>query len=222
MAENQGDFGELISRIASTKSEILAAKLQSLQLQKDMQREVADELDQVRERLYPLAEQRHALQDTPAQLVIRAPQADKVVEMAVHTIGAVIREGETLMDIVPASERLIIEARVSPIGFDRVAIGPTADINFSAFEMRETTRIVGRLINLSADSIIDERDPEQLPYYLAIIEVTEEGLQQLANKELELIAGMPAEVFVKTGERTLFQYFADPLVDTLARSFIED
>ena len=64
--------------------------------------------------------------------------------------------------------------------------------------------------------------PCQTPYYLAVIEITNEGLEHLAENELTLIAGMPAEVFIKTGERTLFQYLADPLVNTVARSFIED
>ena len=222
LAENQGELGDLISRIASTRSEIVEAKLQSLQLQKELQREVAAELDSVRERLFQLVEQRQALQDTLARTIIRAPQSGKVVEMQVHTIGAVIREGEILMDIVPEDERLVIEAKVSTIDIDRVAIGQTADINFSAFKMRETKRILGRLINLSADSIVDENDPEQRPYYQAIVEITREGLQQLADHDLTLIAGMPAEVFIKTGERTLIQYLTDPLVDTIARSFIED
>lgn len=222
VAENQGELGDFISRIASTRSEIVAAKLQSLQLQKELQREVAAELDGVRERMFQLVEQQQALEDTLARTVIRSPQSGKVVEMQVHTIGAVIREGEILMDIVPGNERLIIEAKVSPIDIDRVAIGQIADINFSAFKMRETTRILGRLINLSADSIIDERDSQQQPYYLAIVEVTRDGLQQLADRDLTLVAGMPAEVFIKTGERTLFQYLLDPLVDTVARSFIED
>ena len=222
LAENQGELGDLISRIASTRSEIVEAKLQSLQLQKELQREVAAELDNVRERLFQLVEQRQALQDTLARTVLRAPQSGKVVEMQVHTIGAVIRDGEVLMDIVPEDERLVIEAKVSTIDIDRVAIGQTADINFSAFKMRETKRILGRLINLSADSIIDENDPEQRPYYQAVVEITREGLQQLADHDLTLIAGMPAEVFIKTGERTLIQYLTDPLVDTVARSFIED
>ena len=222
VAENQGELGDFISRIASTRSEIVAAKLQSLQLQKELQREVAAELDGVRERMFQLVEQQQALEDTLARTVIRSPQSGKVVEMQVHTIGAVIREGEILMDIVPGNERLIIEAKVSPIDIDRVAIGQIAVINFSAFKMRETTRILGRLINLSADSIIDERDSQQQPYYLAIVEVTRDGLQQLADRDLTLVAGMPAEVFIKTGERTLFQYLLDPLVDTVARSFIED
>jgi epimerase transport system membrane fusion protein len=222
VAENQGSLGDLIARIASTRSEVVEAKLQSLQLQKELQREVAAELDDVQERMFQLVEQGQALRDTLARTVIRAPQSGRVLEMSVHTIGAVVSEGQKLMDIVPEGERLIIEAKVSPIDIDRVAIGQQADIRFSAFKMRETPRVGGRLITLSADSIVDETDPEQRPYYLAIIEITDAGVLHLAENELTLIAGMPAEVFIKTGERTLLQYLADPLVNTVARSFIED
>jgi epimerase transport system membrane fusion protein len=222
VAENQGDLGDLIARIASTRSQIVEAQLQSLQLQKELQREVAAELDQVRERLFQLVEQRQILKDTLARTEIRAPQSGTVLRLAVHTIGAVIREGDALMDIIPENERLVIEARVSPIDIDRIAIGQMADISFSAFKMRETTRILGRLINLSADSLVDENESQQTAYYLAIIEITKEGLDQLAAKDLTLVAGMPAEIFIRTGERTLVQYLLDPLVDTVARSFIED
>lgn len=222
VAENQGELGDFVSRIAATQSQMTEAQLQSLQLQKELQREVAAELDQVRERLFQLVEQQQALEDTLERTVIRAPQSGTVVELAVHTVGAVIREGETLMDIVPEDQPLIIEAKVSPIDIDRVVVGQLADINFSAFKMRETTRILGRLTNLSADSIVDERDNEQRPYYRAIVEITEDGLKQLQSKDLTLIAGMPAEVFIQTGERTLLQYLSDPLVNTLSRSFIED
>lgn len=222
VAENQGELGDLIARIASTRSEIVAARLQKLQLQKELQREVATELDKVREQLFQLVEQRQALTDTLSRTVIRAPQSGIVLGLTVHTIGAVIREGEMLMDIVPEHERLIIEARVSPIDIDRIELGQLADISFSAFKMRETTRILGRLINLSADSLVDENDAQQQPYYQATVEITDEGLQQLSDRSLRLVAGMPAEVFIRTGERTLFQYLSDPLVDTVARSFIED
>ena len=222
VAENEGSLGDLIARIASTRSEVVEAKLQSLQLQKQLQREVAAELDDVQERMFQLIEQGQALRDTLARTVIRAPQSGRVLEMSVHTIGAVVSEGQKLMDIVPEGERLIIEAKVSPIDIDRVVIGQQADIRFSAFKMRETPRVGGRLITLSADSIVDDADPAQTPYYLAIIELTDAGVQHLAENELTLIAGMPAEVFIKTGERTLLQYLADPLANTVARSFIED
>lgn len=222
VAQSRGELGELLASIASTKSEVVASKLQALQLQKELQREVASEVDEVQERLFQLVEQRQALVDTLSRTQIRSPQTGTVLELAVHTIGGVIGEGETLMDIVPEGVRLIIEARVSPIDIDRVSIGQIVDVRFSAFKMRETPRIDGKLINLSADSILDPNDSTQSPYYLAIIELTDEGLQHLKGNDLKLIAGMPAEVFVQTGERTLFQYLSDPLVDTVARSFLEE
>ncbi|MEJ2610111.1 MAG: HlyD family type I secretion periplasmic adaptor subunit [Candidatus Thiodiazotropha sp.] len=222
VVEKQGELGDFISRIASTRSEMVEAKLQSLQLQKEIQREVAAELDSVRERLFQFIEQRQALTDTLERTVIRAPQSGIVLELAVHTIGAVVREGETLMGIVPENVRLVIEAKVLPIDIDRVAIGQMADIHILAFKRRETTRILGRLINLSADSIVDERDQQQQPYYRAIVEITQDGLQQLKDKELNLIAGMPAEVLIRIGERTFLQYLTDPITNTIARSFIEE
>ncbi|MCU7813683.1 MAG: HlyD family type I secretion periplasmic adaptor subunit [Candidatus Thiodiazotropha sp. (ex Rostrolucina anterorostrata)] len=222
MVQNEGELGELNATIALTKSRIVEVRLQSLQLQKELQREVAAEINEVQEQLFQLVEQKQALQDTLTRMVIRAPQSGAVLELLVHTIGAVVGTGQELMGIVPEGKRLVIEARISPIDIDRIAIGQTADIRFSAFKMRETSSIFGRLITISADSLIDSNDSTQTAYYLAIVEITQEGLQHLADSDLTLIAGMPAEVFIKTGERTLFQYLFDPLANTVARAFIED
>ena len=219
---NEGTLGDLVARIAATRSEIVSAKLQSLQLQKELQREVAAELDTVQERLYQLVEQLQVVKDTLSRTVIRSPQTGTVYELAIHTIGAVIQQGGMLMEIVPESERLVIEAQVSLLDIDRVTVGQKADINFSAFKSRETKKIEGRIINLSADSIIDERNREMPPYYLAIIEITEEGHSQLKENDLSLIAGMPADTFIFTGERTFLQYLTDPILNTVAKSFIED
>ena len=219
---NEGTLGDLVARIAATRSEIVSAKLQSLQLQKELQREVAAELDTVQERLYQLVEQLQVVKDTLSRTVIRSPQTGTVYELAIHTIGAVIQQGGMLMEIVPESERLVIEAQVSLLDIDRVTVGQKADINFSAFKSRETKKIQGRIINLSADSIIDERNREMPPYYLAIIEITEEGHSQLKENNLSLIAGMPADTFIFTGERTFLQYLTDPILNTVAKSFIED
>ena len=219
---NEGTLGDLRAQVASTRSEIVSAKLQSLQLQKELQREVAGELDVVQERLSQLVEQLQVVKDTLSRTVIRSPQTGTVYELAVHTIGAVIQQGAKLMEIVPESERLIVEAQISLIDIDRVSVGQKADINFTAFKSRDTKKIKGRIMNLSADSIISETNRDQQPYYLAIIEITEEGLSQLKEKELELIAGMQADAFIFTGERTFLQYLTDPILNTVARSFIED
>ena len=137
---NEGTLGDLVARIAATRSEIVSAKLQSLQLQKELQREVAAELDTVQERLYQLVEQLQVVKDTLSRTVIRSPQTGTVYELAIHTIGAVIQQGGMLMEIVPESERLVIEAQVSLLDIDRVTVGQKADINFSAFKSRETKK----------------------------------------------------------------------------------
>ena len=219
LVENQGMLGELVARIASTRSKIVEAKLSTLQLQKEMQRETAAELNEVQEGLFQLTEQRQALIDTLERTVIRAPQEGRVLGLSIHTVGAVIGAGQKLMDIVPEQEKLIVEAKVSPLDIDRISVGQPADIRFSAFKMRDTARITGRLVTVSADSI---SEPEQLPYYLVVVEITDEGQKLLAESDLTLVAGMPAEVFINTGERTLFQYIVDPITHTLARSLIED
>jgi epimerase transport system membrane fusion protein len=218
----EGELGALVSELASARLQVSETRLKAIQLEKELQREVAAELAEVQSELLELREKLQSLEDMVARTVIRAPQAGVVLGLAVHTLGAVIQPGQALMDIVPRDERLVIEARVPPIDIDRVHEGQTAEIRFSAFKTRDTVKIEGKVVSLSADRLVDERDQNNLPYYLARVEITAEGLHELERSQLELVAGMPAEVLINTGERTLFAYLADPLRDTLARSFIED
>jgi len=134
----------------------------------------------------------------------------------------VIKPGAKLLDIVPRGEKLLVEAKISPIDIDRVRIGQIAETRFTAFKMRDTPRVDGKVIALSADRLVDETDPQKTPYYLARVEITDAGIKDLARQKLDLVAGMPAEVLIKTGERTLFDYLIDPIKNTVARSFTED
>ena len=97
-----------------------------------------------------------------------------------------------------------------------------AEVRFSAFKSRTIPKIAGKLIGVSADRLVDEQSEDKTPYYLARVEITPQGLEDLASSGLELLPGMPAEVLINTGERTLLQYLMDPLSDTVAHSFIED
>jgi epimerase transport system membrane fusion protein len=222
LSQAEGELGELVSELAAVKLQISETKLKILQLEKDMQREVAAELAEVQAELFELQERLQSLEDTVARTEIRAPQSGVVLGLAVHTLGAVIQPGQKLMDLVPRGERLIVEARVAPIDIDRVHEGQTAEIRFSAFRTRDTPRVDGKVVSLSADHLVDERDASKAPYYLARVEITRKGLEDLAQSELQLVAGMPAEVLINTGERTLLGYLVNPLRDTVARSFIED
>ncbi len=222
LAQVQGELGELVSDLATTRLQISETKLKTFQLEKDMQREVAAELQEVRAELYELRERLQSLQDTVARTVIRSPYAGVILGLAVHAVGSVIQPGQKLLDIVPRGERLIVEARVAPVDIDRVYEGQTAEIRFSAFKMRDTPKIDGKLVSLSADRLVDESEQTDMAYYLARVEITEQGLLDLSRSGLNLLAGMPAEVLINTGERTLLAYLVDPLRNTLARSLIED
>jgi len=222
LAQSEGQQGELLSNLAATELEISETELKILQLKKELQREVAKELVEVQADLFELREKIQSLQDTVRRTVITSPEAGMVMGLTVHTLGAVIPPGGHLLDIVPQHERLILEARVNPMDIDRVKLGQTAEVRFTAFKTRETPKLEGKLIALSADRLVDDKNPDVPPYYLARVEVTETGLEDLARQRLDLVPGMPAEVLINTGERTLLQYLARPLADTFARSFIED
>jgi len=129
----------------------------------------------------------------------------------------VIGPGNPIADIVPQSVELIVEGRVSPTDIDRVTQGQKAIIRFSSFGNSVPT-IFGTVLNISADSIVDQNTG--LSYYQVRIEVTPEGMEELGD--LELLPGMPAEVFIATGSRTLLQYLFKPFSNAMARSFNED
>jgi membrane fusion protein, epimerase transport system len=150
-----------------------------------------------------------------------------VMKLNLHTVGAVIppgsQPGETgqLLEIVPQQEKLFVEARVLQVDIDRVHIGQNTEIRFSSFKSAKTPKVDGHLMKLSADIIEDERG-QQPPYYLATVDVDKAGVEELRKRGLFLIPGMPAEVLINTGERTFFEYLAQPLSNIFARSLIED
>lgn len=213
----RGESAELTANIASTEVEVGEARLQIIQLEREFQNEVVSNLSDTQTKLRDLRERLTALRDIVSRTIVRAPVAGIVNGMQVHTVGGVISPGTAIAEIVPQSDELILESRVSPIDIDRVAEGQEAMIRFSAFASAVPT-IYGNVLSLSADSKADEATGSA--YYLARIEVTPEGMEDLGN--LVLVPGMPAEAFIKTGSRTLVQYLFKPFSNALARSFTED
>jgi epimerase transport system membrane fusion protein len=138
--------------------------------------------------------------------------------MDMHTVGGVILPGHPILDIVPQKEELIVDAQVSPLDIDRVSVGLIAEVRLTAFTQAITPIIEGKVITLSADRLIDEKTGAS--YYKAYVELTPESYQKMAH--LELVPGMPVEVLIKTGERTVFQYLTKPIRNAFARAFIED
>lgn len=206
------------SDITRTKLQISETELQIVQLNKDFSSEVVGQLAEVQTRVFDLQERISALEDRISRVVIRAPEDGMILGMKIHTVGGVVGPGTPLLDIVPSVSDLIVEAQVSPIDIDRVNVGKKADIRFSAFKNATTPEIEGKVVQLSADRLMNEQTG--MPYYLARVALTEEGIQALGA--LKLQPGMPAEVLINTGNRTMLQYLMQPATDAFARSMIED
>ena len=220
LAESEGDRGDFAANVATAQTQISETELKILQIDKEFQREVIEELSKVHSELSELNEKTQWLDDTVTRTVIKAPESGMVLGLTVHTLGAVIPPGGHLLDIVPQQEKLIIEAQVSPIDIDRVHTGQSCEIRFSAFKSAITPKVSGRLTTLSADRLTDEQN--KVSYYLARVEVDKAGLEELRQRGLILLPGMPAEVLINTGDRTFFEYLMQPLSNIFARSLIED
>lgn len=147
---------------------------------------------------------------------IRAPIDGYVHNLAFHTVGGVIGEGEEILGIVPSLDRLIIEARVDPADVDQIVEGQTATIRLTNLDRRRTPELKGEVVHVSADLIQDEA--EGTSYYTLRLDYEEEG--QLGDHVL--VPGMPAEVFVETGQRTVLAYLVKPLTDHIVHAFREE
>jgi epimerase transport system membrane fusion protein len=222
LALNDGQRSSLASDIAATDVEISATQVKILQLEQTFQREVNKELAEVQAELFPLQEKMLGLEDTLKRTVIAAPQDGIVHGLAVHAPGEVIKPGAHLLDIVPGNEKLIVEAKLSPQDVDQIHVGQMAEVRFTAFRQRDMPKIQGQLSTLSADRMLDDVNGQKMPYYLGRVIITPEGVQHLQKLKLELVAGMPADVIVKTGERTFWHYLTAPVTDIVSRSMKED
>jgi len=206
------------SSITKTKLQIGETELQIVQLKKKFDSDVANELSEVQAQVFDLQEREAALRDRLSRVVIRAPESGMVLDMKVHTIGGVVSAATPLLDIVPASSELVVEAKVATKDIDRLELGRTADIRFVAFNQATTPVIEGALIRVSADSLTEERTGDQ--YYLVRVKVSEDGMKKLGNRKLQ--PGMPADVLINAGERTMLQYLLKPARNMFAESLIEE
>lgn len=212
-----GEIAETKSKIASAKVAVAEAQLQIVQLNKRFKSEVVDELKQVQTGLYDVEQQFSMVLDRVDRATIRSPADGIVLNASTTTIGAVISAGEDLMEIVPHGKSLIIEARVSPFDIDRVQIGQVAEVRFAVF--KDAYLVTGRLNKLSADRLIDSST--NTPYFAAEVAIDEADFDRLYNGA-QLVPGMPAEVLIKTGERTFLDYILSPLKRTFSTSLLED
>lgn len=202
------------ARLAEVANE---TRLEMQQAEQKVREEAGQQLTELRPRMADLAEKLGVASDVMSRVEIRAPQSGVVQGIKVHTAGAVVKPGETIAELVPTSDKLVMAARVSPLDIDSVAPGQTAEVRFPGLSSRSYPTILGRVERVAADSMQDDVTKEA--YYPAQVEI------DLATVPSELVRrlrpGMPADVLINTGSRTLLQYLVGPLSDIVAGAMRE-
>jgi len=214
----QGNHGQIASEIAKLRQTISETKLQIVQVNQEFVERAGNELRDIRDQLNEIGERADVARDVLNRTVVRAPVYGMLQNIRVHTIGGVIRPAEPVMDIIPLDDDLIVTAKIRPIDIDSVHVGLDAEVRFSSFSARTTPAIFGKVTVLSQD-VIEPTQAGQEPYYQARVQVDTKTIP--LDLRGRLLPGMPADVIIGTGERTLVQYLVKPLTDTFHRSMKE-
>lgn len=216
-ARIEGERGQLVSSIAETKAKISEAQLQIVRTDQDFRTDVVKELGEVKGKEAELVERAVAARDLLDRIEMRAPVSGVVHQLNAHTIGGVIRGGDTIMEVVPDADDLQIEARLQPTDIDQVRVGQKAFTRFPAFNQRTTPEVAGVVSFISADTSRDQSS--NASYFTVRVTLPDEERRRLIG--LQLVSGMPAEVFMQTGSRTMLSYLFKPITDQLNRAFVE-
>ncbi len=219
MIEIEANLGQVISDIAQARASIGETELQILQLAQEYRQRANTELEQIRAEISELQERRTVAADVLNRTEIRSPGSGTIQNLKVHTVGSVVRPGDVLMELVPEDEELVINARVSPIDKDNVAPGLLTEVRFTAFKTKLTPIMLGEVESVSGD-VITPDNPNEPPYFLARVTVEENDIPEEIRDRIT--AGMPADVIITTGERTVANFIVSPLMDAVRKSMIEE
>jgi HlyD family secretion protein len=217
-ARLEGERGQFISGIARARAKISETELQIFQLDDDFTSQALKDLREAQGKIAELSERKTAAQDQLKRIDIRAPQSGIVNQLSVHTVGGVVTNGETIMQIVPVTDKLLVEAKVAPHDIDQVTPKAMTTVRIMAGNQRTIADMVGEVTHIGADLTREKEQPNQA-YYLVRASIHEDQLQHLDS--LKLVPGMPAEIFIQTHQRTPLQYLLKPLREQIARTFRE-
>ena len=219
-ARIEGVLGEVAARRSEAGVLIGETRLMRLELDAQLQNQIAGELSTITSRIADMTPRLNAAKDKLARLEVRAPVAGTVITLARHTIRGVIGPGQPILDIVPADLDLLIEARVSPVEIDVVRPGLDAEVRLTAYSARTTPTVPGTVVHVSADLLSDPSNG--LPYYSVHVRLSPDAARFAPDVNLtDLYPGMPVEVMVVTGRSTVLNYLMQPITDVIARAFRE-
>lgn len=202
--------------IGTARQRIEETVLRMAELRATRETAVIEELRASRSRAYELRQRLAEARDRLTRTEIRAPISGVVVNLAVSTIGGVVSPGQPLLDIVPTGDKLVVRATIDPLDIDQVSVGLPATVWLSALNRRSQNGIEGRVKTISADRITDPRTGAS--YYLSRIELDPEDVER---SDIPLQPGMSAEIMIRTGSRTTWEYISAPISRAISRSLRE-
>ncbi|QHO74786.1 secretion protein HlyD [Bradyrhizobium sp. CCBAU 051011] len=210
-----GDIGDAKERIARALEQINGVRKTAIKTAVEQMHEIRGELADVRERML-------SAKGVLDRVRVTAPVSGVVVKLRYHTRGGVVEAGKNIMELLPLKDELIIEARLRPQDIDHVKYGQTAMVRLTALNQRITPMVSGDVVYLSADTLADEKKSQQVgPTDIYLVRVRLNGEESRNVPNFSPTPGMPAEVYIKTSERTFFQYIVRPIHDSMTRAFRE-
>jgi HlyD family secretion protein len=213
-----GELGQTRADIERLRKQQDESRAQIEQILQKFREDAGQRLGETRARLSDVREKLAIAGDVLTRVEIRAAVTGIVQNLHVSGPGTVIKAGDTIAELVPASEQLVVAAQVSPLDVDSVAVGQKAEVRFISLSRRQTPIVFGRVESISADALTNETTKQA--YYLARVVVDRSDMP--ATMAARLTPGMPADVMIVTGERSLLQYLIDPLTTAFAKGMRED
>lgn len=218
-ASLEGEIARIDADIAEARSAISERGVQRAQVLDEFRAQVLQELQQLGVSIAELLQQKIAAEDKLRRLELRAPQSGIVHESIVATVGGVVAPGETVMQVVPPNAQLLVDARVTPMDVDKVAKGQAVRVRLSGLDARRAPELSGAVRSVSPNTSTDQATG--MTYYVVRVFVDAAEAERLPDG-VQLVPGMPAEVFVETDQRTVLEYLTKPLVEQIMHTFRED
>lgn len=217
MVRIDGTIGDLLARVAEAEGQISELNVRLMSVDQTSRTELQKEIVSVEAKLTELEQRALQLTHRLERTVVKAPESGTIYDLQAHTIGGVVAPGQVIMAIVPEDSELNVHVKVAPTDIDRITVGQTARMRFTAFNRQTTPEIVGSVDVIPAATVIDKAT--NLPFYKTSVEFSPGDLGELAAK---LTPGMPVEVYIETEERTVISFLAKPFTDQLMRAFREE
>ena len=219
VAESNASIADLTGNSLRISRQVAELTQRSVARKQEYRKEIESQLADVTREAQSDAEKFVAVTADLNRMEIKAPANGQVVGLTVQTVGAVLQPGQKLLDLVPDNQTLLLEAHIPPHLIDKVKTGLEADIRFNSFAHSPQLVVEGKVVSISGDLLSDPQMP-QYAYYLARVQVTPAGMKTLGSRQMQ--PGMPVEIVIKTGERSLLTYLIHPLTKRMAASMKEE